>query len=104
MTYSTAVNGFSGRPGMDASADAGRDYSRFSGRGRWGNFVHSAKLPPFFLLHCKQTHLCGTDIFHAYALQLPVFIEVRCSDIVFCSASKRSRGQCISIDNCSGII
>ena len=35
MTYSAAVNGFGGRPGMDGTAgDVGRDYNRFSGRGR----------------------------------------------------------------------
>lgn len=32
MTYSAAVNGYGGRPGMDA--DSGRDYGRYSGRGR----------------------------------------------------------------------
>ena len=35
MNYSAAVNGFGGRPGMEGNAgDAGRDYGRFSGRGR----------------------------------------------------------------------
>ena len=36
MTYSAAVNSFGGRAGMDGGAsDGGRDYGRFSARGRW---------------------------------------------------------------------
>lgn len=61
MTYSTVVNGFSGRPGMDASADAGRDYSQFSGRGRWGIVLTALSPSLFSLLHCKQTQYCGTN-------------------------------------------
>ncbi len=50
MTYSTAVNGFSGQQGMEASADAGHDYSRFSGRGRWGEVLTALSvLPSVFL-------------------------------------------------------